>query len=46
MREKLAAIKLVLEGLNKQIDDQNARKMLRVMLMGLTGLQLLLQYGM
>lgn len=45
MKEKLNSIKLVLEGLSKNISDPGAQKMLRYMMMGLTGLQLLLQYG-
>lgn len=45
MQEKLAAIKKVLQRLSTDIDDPNAQRMLRYMLMGLAGLQLLLQYG-
>jgi hypothetical protein len=44
VKEKFAAIKLVIEKLLKEIDDPQSQKMLRYMLMGITGLQLWLQY--
>jgi hypothetical protein len=46
VKEKFAAIKLVLERLAKEIEDPLAQKMLRYMLMVLAGLQVLLQFGM
>jgi hypothetical protein len=44
VKEKFAAIRLVVEKLLKEIEDPQARKMLRYMLMAIAGLQIWIQY--